>query len=105
MWHVAIGNRDLIMYRKAAPQWCARSSSVMQSCPQWRQRLVLREDFANYFNYADYYNYFDFILFIPNCRADKHRQQNTTLLSIACPEFADQCEIVRAIVFWTSASD
>ena len=40
-WPVActVGNRDLLMLGKAAPQWCARSSSATQSGPQ---RLVLR---------------------------------------------------------------
>ena len=30
-WHVPIGNLDLIKLVQAAPQWCARSPSVMQS--------------------------------------------------------------------------
>ena len=31
VWHVRLGNGDLIIFGKADPQWCARSSSVTQS--------------------------------------------------------------------------
>ena len=92
LWHVQIGNLDLIMYWKAASQWVSRSSSDTQSATGkfGPQRLVLRQDFANYFNYASYANnanYFNYanyhnyliILIILNCRVDKHRQQTTTL--------------------------
>ena len=38
-------------------------------------------------------------LIIPNCNADKHRQhyrnKTPSFLSIACPQFTDQCEIIN----------
>ena len=54
------------MYWKAAPQWCTRRSSVTQNatCNFGPQRLVLRQDFAHYFNYASYANYADYINYV-----------------------------------------